>query len=164
MNRWSCYYMHKAFYLDSYTTLVIWLSPNDTFVCMFRKFPTWKDSFRLWKVFCVWKCQIPLCRVASFPSVAMPVYPIMALLPNDYNHLVTCPEVVSISDNQCITNQFITELNCIFSLLDSFPLPGHTRGSSHGASRVTRYLGDDDLAKLEYRDCDSWHCIMWQNT
>ena len=38
------------------------------------------------------------------------------------------------------------------SLLDSFPLPGHTRGSSHGASRVIRYLGDDDLAKLEYRD------------
>ena len=29
----------------------------------------------------------------------------MALLPNDYYHLVTCPEVVTISDNQCIVNE-----------------------------------------------------------
>ena len=35
-------------------------------------------------------------------SVALPVYPKMALLPNDYYDLVTCPEVVTISDNQCI--------------------------------------------------------------
>ena len=81
---------------------ILWLSPNDTFVCIFHQFPTWKESFRLWKVFCVWKCQIPLCRVASFPSVALPVYPKIALLPNDYYDLVTCPEVVTISDNQCI--------------------------------------------------------------
>ena len=88
--------------LSEYTGYRIsWLSPNDTFVCMFHPFPMWKESFRLWKVFCVWKCQIPLCRVASFPSVASPVYPKMALLPNDYYHLVTCPEVVTISDNQC---------------------------------------------------------------
>ena len=26
----------------------------------------------------------------------------------------------------------------------------HSRGSSNGASRVTRYLGDEDLSKLEY--------------
>jgi len=38
---------------------------------------------------------------------------------------------------------------CKTVLIDSFPLP-HTRGSSHGASRVIRYLGDDNLAKLEY--------------
>ena len=49
-----------------------------------------------------------------------------------------------------MSNQNRQVLYC--SLLDSFPLPGHTRGSSHGASRVIRYLGDDDLAKLEYRD------------
>ena len=49
-----------------------------------------------------------------------------------------------------MSNQNLQVLGC--SLLDSFPLPGHTRGSSHGASRVIRYLGDDDLAKLEYRD------------
>ena len=35
------------------------------------------------------------------------------------------------------------------ALVDSFPLP-HTRGSSHGGSRVIRFLGDDDLAKLDY--------------
>ena len=75
---------------------VHWLSDtNDTFVGMFHQFPTWKESFRLWK------CQIPLCRVASFPSVTSPVCPKMALLPNDYYHLVTCPKVVTISDNQC---------------------------------------------------------------
>ena len=44
----------------------------DTFV---HQFPTWKESVRLWKVFCVWKCQIPLscrqfplCRIASLPQ------------------------------------------------------------------------------------------------
>ena len=34
-------------------------------------------------------------------------------------------------------------------LMEQFPLP-HTRGSSHGASRVTRLMGDDNLAALEY--------------
>jgi len=38
---------------------------------------------------------------------------------------------------------------CKTVLIDNFPLP-HTRGSSHGASRVIRYLGDDNLSKLEY--------------
>ena len=41
------------------------------------------------------------------------------------------------------------------ALVDSFPLP-HTRGSSHGGSRVIRFLGDDDLAKLDY-SLDMWH-------
>ena len=81
---------------------ILWLSPNDTFVRMFHSVSNVKrESFRLWKVFCVWKWQIPLCLVASFPSIALPVYPKMALLPNEYYILVTCPEVVTISDNQC---------------------------------------------------------------
>lgn len=42
-------------------------------------------------------------------------------------------------------------------LVDTFPLP-HTRGSSHGGSRVIRYLGDDDLAKLEY-SFDQWKSL-----
>jgi glycine/D-amino acid oxidase-like deaminating enzyme len=41
------------------------------------------------------------------------------------------------------------------ALVDSFPLP-HTRGSSHGGSRVIRFLGDDDLSKLDY-SLDMWH-------
>ena len=41
------------------------------------------------------------------------------------------------------------------ALVDSFPLP-HTRGSSHGGSRVIRFLGDDDLGKLEY-SLEMWH-------
>ena len=35
------------------------------------------------------------------------------------------------------------------ALMEQYPLP-HTRGSSHGASRVIRLLGDDHLAALEY--------------
>ena len=35
------------------------------------------------------------------------------------------------------------------TLLEQFPIP-HTRGSSHGASRVIRLLGDDNLAALEF--------------
>ena len=42
-----------------------------------------------------------------------------------------------------------TRPNVKVALLDQFPLP-HTRGSSHGGSRVIRMLGDDHLAKLEY--------------
>ena len=34
-------------------------------------------------------------------------------------------------------------------MLEQFPGP-HTRGSSHGASRVTRMMGDDNLAALDY--------------
>ena len=34
-------------------------------------------------------------------------------------------------------------------LMEQFPMP-HTRGSSHGASRVIRLLGDETLAALEY--------------
>ena len=34
-------------------------------------------------------------------------------------------------------------------LLEQFPMP-HTRGSSHGASRVIRLLGDENLAALEF--------------
>ena len=34
-------------------------------------------------------------------------------------------------------------------LVEQFPLP-HTRGSSHGGSRVIRLMGDDKLAALEY--------------
>jgi len=34
-------------------------------------------------------------------------------------------------------------------LLEQFPLP-HTRGSSHGASRAFRYLGDETMDRLDY--------------
>ena len=34
-------------------------------------------------------------------------------------------------------------------LMEQYPMP-HTRGASHGASRVIRLLGDDNLAALEY--------------
>ena len=34
-------------------------------------------------------------------------------------------------------------------LMEQFPLP-HTRGASHGASRVIRLLGDENLAALEF--------------
>ncbi len=34
-------------------------------------------------------------------------------------------------------------------LLEQFPLP-HTRGSSHGASRAFRFLGDDTVDRLDY--------------
>ena len=70
-----------------------------------------EKSFWLWKVFCVWKCQVPLCRVASFPSVASPVYQKISLLPNDYYHLVTCLLVVTISDNQCTISQEVAQVN-----------------------------------------------------
>ena len=39
-------------------------------------------------------------------------------------------------------------------LLEQFPMP-HTRGSSHGGSRVIRMMGDDTLAPLEY-SYDQW--------
>jgi sarcosine oxidase/L-pipecolate oxidase len=42
-------------------------------------------------------------------------------------------------------------------LYEQFPLPT-TRGSSHGASRVFRFLGDDTLDALEY-SLDEWHAL-----
>lgn len=40
------------------------------------------------------------------------------------------------------------------TLIEQFPLP-HTRGSSHGGSRAFRFLGDDNLAILDY-SLDRW--------
>ena len=39
-------------------------------------------------------------------------------------------------------------------LLEQFPLP-HTRGSSHGASRAFRFLGDETMDRLDY-SLDRW--------
>jgi sarcosine oxidase/L-pipecolate oxidase len=43
------------------------------------------------------------------------------------------------------------------TLLEQFPLP-HTRGSSHGASRAFRFLGDETMDRLDY-SMERWRAL-----
>lgn len=43
----------------------------------------------------------------------------------------------------------LAEAGASTTLVEQFPLP-HSRGSSHGQSRAFRFLGDDELDRLEY--------------
>ena len=43
------------------------------------------------------------------------------------------------------------------TLVEQFPLP-HSRGSSHGQSRAFRFLGDDEMDRLEY-SLDRWQAL-----
>ena len=51
----------------------------------------------------------------------------------------------------------LVEAGVSTTLFEQFPLP-HTRGSSHGKSRAFRFLGDDELDRLEF-SLDRWHAL-----
>jgi sarcosine oxidase/L-pipecolate oxidase len=51
----------------------------------------------------------------------------------------------------------LAEAGARATLVEQFPLP-HTRGSSHGQSRAFRFLGDDELDRLEY-SLERWQTL-----
>ena len=100
------------------------------------------------KVVLCMKMPYSLCRVASFPSVASPVYPKIALLPNDYYHLVTCTEVVTISDNQCAYNIAHHSLVSCYSTSVVSPTAGQLRVGAGPVARGDRGAHGKDLHRL----------------
>jgi sarcosine oxidase/L-pipecolate oxidase len=51
----------------------------------------------------------------------------------------------------------LAEAGAETTLLEQFPLP-HTRGSSHGASRAFRFLGDETMDRLDY-SLERWQAL-----
>ena len=51
----------------------------------------------------------------------------------------------------------LVEAGVSTTLVEQFPLP-HPRGSSHGQSRAFRFLGDDEMDRLEY-SLDRWQAL-----